>query len=637
MPKKSSGIFGNQDTDDPAFKIPPPDEFELFLAGQPDSPLRLARIPHAFDGIQLNFCKSPGCANYGKPPEPVATKGAAAQTTPNSYTVAGADKGLPVAMCNACKESFPLKSNKGIVEERNRLRPRPKSEASCPYDGCSNQEVGVSAGKPFYSSFGTTGIGSTRWKCMACERTFSVRNTTIGSQRASHKNKDIFKMLVNKVPIRRIAEMVELSPQTVYDKIDFIWRQCVAYAEHKERKLPRMPLRRLYIGVDKQDYAINWTLREDKRNVVLSAASFVDNGTGYAFGSWLNFDPSIDVAKTEKEAEDWRESQLPIPYRRHARLWTHLDYAESVAKSTKKRRLSAGLADAIDAAYEQSAKRKDAEATDEPTEEEALPDSGMQTHTEYLLYGSFLRLREMLASAEKVRFLLDQDSGMRAACLGAWKDRIQEHRCDAFYVRISKELTVDSKRKLMEACEEEIEACMASLGISRQDAILELLLHRIKAAQTIGKWKDRWVFHPLSTMSEPEKAICHLTDLGQYDPQHLAWLINKCSIHGVDSYFNRVRRRLSMLERGIHSSGNAGRVWNGYSPYRPAMIQKLLDIFRVCNNFIWTRDVMDIPPPDKETGEIFTKKEKMRKTPAMLLCLSKTVGSYEDVLYFQQR
>jgi hypothetical protein len=65
------------------------------------------------------------------------------------------------------------------------------------------------------------------------------------------------------------------------------------------------------------------------------------------------------------------------------------------------------------------------------------------------------------------------------------------------------------------------------------------------------------------------------------------------------------------------------------------MIQKLLDIFRVCNNFIWTRDVMDIPPPDKETGEIFTKKEKMRKTPAMLLGLSKTVGSYEDVLYFK--
>jgi hypothetical protein len=45
---------------------------------------------------------------------------------------------------------------------------------------------------------------------------------------------------------------------------------------------------------------------------------------------------------------------------------------------------------------------------------------------------------------------------------------------------------------------------------------------------------------------------------------------------------------------------------------------------------------MDIPPPDKETGEIFTKKEKMQKTPAMLLGLSKTVASYEDVLYFKK-
>ncbi|MHB8257862.1 MAG: hypothetical protein ACYDHY_10700 [Acidiferrobacterales bacterium] len=26
---------------------------------------------------------------------------------------------------------------------------------------------------------------------------------------------------------------------------------------------------------------------------------------------------------------------------------------------------------------------------------------------------------------------------------------------------------------------------------------------------------------------------------------------------------------------------SSGRVWNGYAPYNPAMVQKLLDIFRV--------------------------------------------------------
>jgi hypothetical protein len=37
MPKKSPGIFGNRDTDHPAFKIPSPDEFDAFLFNQPDT------------------------------------------------------------------------------------------------------------------------------------------------------------------------------------------------------------------------------------------------------------------------------------------------------------------------------------------------------------------------------------------------------------------------------------------------------------------------------------------------------------------------------------------------------------------------------------------------------------------------
>jgi hypothetical protein len=66
----------------------------------------------------------------------------------------------------------------------------------------------------------------------------------------------------------------------------------------------------------------------------------------------------------------------------------------------------------------------------------------------------------------------------------------------------------------------------------------------------------------------------------------VAWLYNKASLHAVDAFFQKVRRRISLLERPIHSSANAGRVWNGYAAYNPATVQKLLDIFRVVHNFI---------------------------------------------------
>ena len=60
------------------------------------------------------------------------------------------------------------------------------------------------------------------------------------------------------------------------------------------------------------------------------------------------------------------------------------------------------------------------------------------------LYGHFLHLLTLFDSVEKVRFFLDQDSGMRAACLGAFAGRIKDRRCDAFYVRIAKNLTAVS-------------------------------------------------------------------------------------------------------------------------------------------------------------------------------------------------
>jgi len=213
---------------------------------------------------------------------------------------------------------------------------------------------------------------------------------------------------------------------------------------------------------------------------------------------------------------------------------------------------------------------------------------------------------------------MDQDSGIRAACFAAFKDRIIKRTADSFYVSINKDMTVDEKRRAVAGAKRSIEKLMKDEGIeNKQDAILTLLKRRISEAKVLGKWKDRWVFHPLATMSEPEKAMCHLTDLGGCDENHLAWLYNKVSLHGVDSYFNQVRRRISILERGIHTSSNAGRVWSGYAPYNPVMVQKMLDILRVVHNYILKSGV---------TG----------KTPAMRLGLANSFVTYEDILYFAQ-
>jgi hypothetical protein len=106
---------------------------------------------------------------------------------------------------------------------------------------------------------------------------------------------------VGKMPLKRIVEAVDINPKTLYDKIDFIYEQCVAFSGARERKLSNLHTPRLYLGVDRQTYVVNWTRRDDRRNVMLTAVAAADNHTHYVLGAILNFDHDVDPGDVEAE------------------------------------------------------------------------------------------------------------------------------------------------------------------------------------------------------------------------------------------------------------------------------------------------------------------------------------------------
>jgi transposase-like protein len=525
----------------------------------------------------------------------------------------------PVLECHACGEHPPLKSNQGIAEERRRLGaylsvPPP---VSCPDPDCINHGVGVATGSPHYRGYGATRSGSRRYRCNACAKTFAVGSATVG-QKQAHKNRLIFQLLMNKSPFRRICEIADIAPGTIYPKLDFLHRQCLAFVGHRERPLLQgFTIPRLYIGIDRQDYVVNWTRREDKRNVQLTAVGSADNATRYVFGMHVNFDPDAEAGLIEHEAAALGTTAIPMPFRRHARLWLANDYATAQQKGKNARSGANGtLNDAVAARYQDAASRSDVEVCEEPGRTTQLPTTGMQVHAEYTLYGHCFLLRDLTMGAEKIRLFLDQDSGLRAAALGAFAARVADRTADAFYVRINKEMTIDERRQALKYSREHFRALEKEHPALNGQA---LRLFAIKAALAdmaiIGHWQDRWLTHPFPSMSEPEKAVCYLTDYTDYDDDHRAWLYNKASLHAIDVFFMLVRRRLSLLERPIATASNNRRLWHGYSAYNPRSIVKLLEIFRVFYNYVLVgRD---------------------KQTPAMRLGLANGPVSLEEIVSFQ--
>ena len=85
----------------------------------------------------------------------------------------------------------------------------------------------------------------------------------------------------------------------------------------------------------------------------------------------------------------------------------------------------------------------------------------------------------------------------------------------------------------------------------------------------------------------------------------------------IDNVFMKTRRLFSALERPVETSSMQNRVWHGYAPYNPQMLDKYLAIFRATHNFVFVGD----------DG----------KTPAMRLGIARQPLRFEDILWPGQR
>lgn len=600
-------------------------------------PAHAKRIPDSAMGfalsgksvlIDVNACKNPTCKNFGVAAYPGNVCVGKSASSPNElYAVTSSAKLTHQLHCLACNEYIPLKSNRGIAEEYVRQRgylPALKT-AGCPDTVCPNHNIPVTAGSRFYHSKGKTSIGSPRLHCLACKKSFSLAQKSTHRQRLTHKNRDIFHLLVNKSSLAAIVDFTNISYDTLYRKLNFIQKQCLTLSTVRELKLLQgLEAKRVYLSCDRQTYIVNWSGRKDKRNVQLQAIGTADAISGYVFGMTLDFDAALDSKEIEAQAVDAGDYLAPFAMRRFARLWLDGDYALAVAESKKtrgKRSSSYGLDGQVDTVYLRTEARDDVEAASTISETDKLPSTGMQTRLEYTLYAHFYHLSTLFSGVEKVRFFVDQESGIRAAIMAAFKDRIKAGTCEAFFVSISKETTQDEKRKAIAKAKVEFESFRDSQGLSDAEAMVELMRDRIKFASPKGKWSDKWVTHPLPNMSEPEKRVCWLTDHGQFsnnddDQRHLANLYLMASLNPIDRFFNQLRRKLAYLERGIATASKAGRMWHGYQPYKPEHVQLVLDIYKTYYNYC-----------------LVSGKDK--KTPAMRLGLAKGPLSIEDILYLK--
>lgn len=137
------------------------------------------RLPRGSHGIDINFCRDPGCSLSMVQPDPFDSRGRkppeVKQNTPRGKVVgSGAEKTF---VCGACGQSSVLKNNRAIVQEYRRLRARYVKHApmdSCKSQGCEKEHKSLAKYPGLNRKSGKTAKGVQRWKCKACLRSFSL-------------------------------------------------------------------------------------------------------------------------------------------------------------------------------------------------------------------------------------------------------------------------------------------------------------------------------------------------------------------------------------------------------------------------------------------------------------------------------
>ncbi|MCQ1056555.1 hypothetical protein LRP52_00555 [Photobacterium sp. ZSDE20] len=584
------------------------------------------RLPLPHDGVQVNFCKNPACKNFAEPPlfsnrfDNEGLPLPAGSRTDPLYKKSGASNGECSLHCKECDGYSAIKSNEGVKEELDRISAylKPK-ELSCPNEECDNHKLPISSNSTAYKKSGKTKSGSQRYQCLSCKKTFSDTNHR-RSQRRSEVNKRLYLSIVNKVPVRRACEMLEIAPDTYYRKLDFLHEQALTYIRERELKLfEQFSSRRIYLSTDRQAHFSNWTNRKDKKNCEFHAIGTACNRSGYVFGWHFNFDKNSNSQQVEEEIQSSPTQKLRA-MRRHARLWTESDF-EQLKRSSKNNSYPASITDDIEHQCLDESKRGNQEQSEVIDDTITLPSVGMQVHSDYTMYAHFHLLEKLLHNVDKVYFYLDQDTGIKNAFLSAFNSRVLDGSADAFYVRVEKELTVNQKEaKVAQWHRDFFDFAgfhFSSATKAEQSLILQqMLMKHMEKPLSIKGSTEKWLYYPKSTMAEPSKVVAPLTLPIDPHSKRLSALISNASLHGIDRFFMQARRRVNMFERPFSSGTNNRRVWHGYSPYKPDMYLKLADLYRLFYNFV--------------------SKGKDGKTPAMRLGIAKGAVSLEKIIYHSE-
>jgi transposase-like protein len=588
--------------------------------------------------IQFNRCTNPFCKWFGETQKEYSE----VKYKPSRYRLEGSKKyGSQSIRCYPDPTGSTIGttwnctctpySNWSVAEEISRLAiiDRVKDvekEYNFHREECSNQELTPFENpKGFYKRGKSTG-NSQKWQCKTCGKMTNVlpnrRQSTTYGQKRNDILPSLAAQLLNRTPVKRTCEILQIGSQTYYSKLEWLYRRCLEFNERYEiRGLKSLEFNSLWINTDKMIYYLNnvrrrgqggerYDLVEEKEfptHVVISA----DMNSRYVFRSDVAYDWLVTTSDIVNDTITFKDDHIDEFSRKNARL--RYSY------------------------FPQAPTKNDEQSTVEYMKE--LDDfnlrnkyvDGMHVNSTYTTMAHFFHLK-ILLNAKEWRFVSDNDSSIMTALFRVFAREIKLNDAHHFLNLIDKDKSrktaysefVEGRKELKDwigLLNSDSKASTTKLALAK--LVSQLRHHEFyemveKDGNLYRKRANNPVIHPLPMPDQGFRTVDCTTDLSSYEIDELARMILNVSDKATNAFIQQIRRRLSILERPLVTARGDQKSYI-YANFNPKYAQMALTILRTFYNYC-------LP---------YKSWDKQDLTPAQRIGLTDKVFTMKDIIYFR--
>ena len=356
------------------------------------------KLPTDAQGLQLNFCKTLACDNFGL-------------SDAHRYVVQNVNPKRPAMVCRECGAFPPLLNNHDVVLELTRLRQlHSDGLPACRNSQCQNLGLSVHTHKHLYHAFGYSGDRQ-RYRCKSCQSTFVDKWS--GLNQKLEFQESLLGLLFMSYSVREICRRLQINPKTFYDHIDHIASRCrrklatfdarwMKHATHYELASTYRPLQ------PKSDNGVFWITTGDAQS-------------GYILCQHVNY------AANETAVGPIDHN----PFSQPARFVSPDASPESNANTDS---YHSQIHQRIDRQYQTILARGNVEDPIGNLTTFHYPSKGALIRPPYTSYAHYLHVLSLCQDSKRVSIYLPQDPFLRSAALSVCLPRIRQNNVDLMYV-----------------------------------------------------------------------------------------------------------------------------------------------------------------------------------------------------------